>query len=192
MRCQRSRPLTNEHRVRTTECPICPNATSSHLIVLWLWLCSLKQRTQFNSRLISVTASPQLHLPPPSPLPLMPHLSQLCPSCLTCLTTPSCLTCAEFPLHYFAGLSKDAQWIPDRAQCLYSHAFHPPLPSISLSASLCCQVERTALFYLHTFGINWSSLYRVSFLIPFPSFPHGAEQHTHKAALSYFQSIKIT
>lgn len=147
-------PLTNEHRVRTTECPHLPHAFGSHLIVL----CSLKQRTQFNSRLISVTASPQLHLPAPPPLPLVPHLSQLCPSCLTCLTTPSCLTCAEFPLHYFAGLSKDAQWIPARGKCLYSLIYPRQPPTLLLLLCLFLTLLAGRKDYLVLFTYLWHKL----------------------------------
>lgn len=143
--------------------------SSSHLIVLWLWPCSLKQRTQFNSRLINVTAPPAL-LACPSPVP---HLSQLCPTCLTCLTTPSCLTCSEFPLHYFQDYRKTLnEFQPEHNAFSASSALLPPALPLPLLLRLYLTLltgGRTASFYLHTFGINWSSLFRVSFLTPFPS-----------------------
>lgn len=182
-------PLTNEHRVRTTECPHLPHAFGSHLIVL----CSLKQRTQFNSRLISVTASPQLHLPAPPPF-------RSCHTCLSCVPVASLvllLPAASLVPNSLYIILQDYrktlnEFQPEENASTVSStlASLPHFSSFSVSSSLCWQVGRTTLFYLHTFGINWSSLYRVSF--PIPSFLHGAEQHTHKAALSYFQSIKIT
>lgn len=151
------------------------------------------QRTQFNSRLISVTAAPQLHLPPP-----LPSLS--CHTCLSCVPVASLvllLPAASLVPNSLCIILQDYRKTLNEFQTEHNASTRMPptlvlLFHLSLSASLSCQVGRTALFYLHTFGINWSSLYCVSFLIPFPSFPHGAEQHTHKAALSYFQSIKIT
>lgn len=145
--------------------------SSSHLIVLWLWPCSLKQRTQFNSRLISVTAPPA---PLAAPLP--------CHTCLSCVPLASLVLllpaaslvpnslCIIFRIIERRSMNSSQSTMPPQSRppsCLL-----PLLLLLSLYLTLLTG-RRTASFYLHTFGINWSSLFRVSFLtpIPSPSFP---------------------
>lgn len=145
--------------------------SSSHLIVLWLWPCSLKQRTQFNSRLISVTAPPTLlaspspcratlvsvvsHLPHLSYYSQLPHLFRI----------PFALFCRIIERR---SMNSSQSTMPPQSR--------PPSCLLPLLLFLLLRLylplltgRRTASFYLHTFGINWSSLFRVSFLTPFPS-----------------------